>query len=120
MADDEGVSRADFDKLTGLVAKLGDSLEELAKRPNDQGAKDDAARRDLDVKDHAKALGLSMEDVQRIQDDKDYKRWLAFDERRQKELEEEEAEQEANGAGQSKGLGEQIRDGLGGIRNVRP
>jgi hypothetical protein len=60
-----GVSRADFEKLTGLVSRLGDSLEELAKRPGDSGRQEQVAQRELDVKDHAKALGLSLEDVEK-------------------------------------------------------
>jgi hypothetical protein len=104
-----------------LVSKLGESLEELTKRPspaNEQNVRD----RELDVKDHAKALGLSLEDVERIRGEKEYEKWLGFETRRLKELEDAEEEDggEGEGNGGGKGFGEQIRDGLGGIRNVKP
>ena len=113
---DDGPSKADFDKLTGLVGKLGDAVDELVKRPNDPGQQQQVRERELDVKDHAKALGLSLEDVEKIRGEKEYEKWLAFEKRR---IEEEEAEEGGNGSAGGKSLGDTIRDGLGGIRNVK-
>ncbi len=123
MADGEsepGVSKTDFDKLTGLVSKLGDAIEELGKRPNDAGQQQQVRERELDVKDHAKALGLSLEDVERLKGEKEYERWLGFETRRQKELEELDETDDDTGGNGDKPLSEKIRDGLGGIRNVKP
>ena len=114
--EDEGVSKADFEKLTGLVGKLGDAIEELAKRPADPAQQQQVRERELDVKDHAKALGVSLEDVEKIRGEKEYEKWLAFEKRR---IEEEEAEEGGNGSAGGKSLGDTIRDGLGGIRNVK-
>jgi len=119
----EGVSRSDFEKLTGLVAKLGDSIEELAKRPNDFGRQEQVRERELDMKDHAKALGLSLDDVEKLKGEKEYERWLKFEERRQKELaeadDEEDDEEDKDDGSNGRGVGEVIRDGLGGIRKVK-
>jgi hypothetical protein len=118
--DDDGVSRADFDKLTGMVGKLGEALEELTKRPGDAGAQQNVRERELDVKDHAKALGLSLEDVEKLKGEKEYERFKAMQDRLDAERaaeDDDEDDENGNGAG---GLGQQIRDGLGGIRNVKP
>lgn len=121
MADDDtGVSRADFEKLTGLVTRLGDSLEELARRPNDQGQQQQVRERELDLKDHAKALGLTVEDVERLKGEKEYRRFKEMQER----LDQERAEADDNdddgdggGNGAGRGIGDRILDGLGGITN---
>ncbi len=117
----EGVSRGDFEKLFSAVSGLTDAVEEMRKRPSEP-QQQQVRERELDVKDHAKALGLSLEDVERLKGEKEYEKWLAFETRRQKELDEEEGvEGEGEGEnGKGKGIGEQIRDGLGGIRNVKP
>lgn len=120
-SDENGVSRADFDKLFGAFTKLSDAVEDLAKRPDEPAAKEQVRERELSVKELAEKLGLSLEDVERVKGEKEYERWKTFEERRTKELEDEEGsgeEVEENGAG--KGIGEVIRDGLGGIRNVKP
>lgn len=114
--DDDGVSKADFDKLTGLVGKLGDAVEELTKRPNDANQQQQVRERELDVKDHAKALGLSLEDIERVKGEKEYANFKKMQDRLDAEREEEEGEG-GNGAGS---LGDRIRDGLGGITNVKP
>ena len=104
----DGVGKADFDKLVGLVTSLGDAVENLAKaRPADQPAAQQVVQaRELDVKDHAKALGLSMDDVTRIQEEKEYEKYKKMEARRVKELEDEGGENEPQ------------RDGLGGILNL--
>jgi DNA-binding transcriptional MerR regulator len=117
--DDAGVSRADFDKLTGLVSKLGESLEELVRRPNDPAAQQQHRERELDVKDHAKALGLSLDDVEKLKGEKEYEKWKAFEDRRLKELEEEEPEPESDSEGNGGGTLDKIRDGLGGLSGVK-
>ena len=111
----EGVSRADFDKLTKLVNGLGEAVEDLARaRPSEQpAAQQQVQERQLDLKDHAKARGLSLADVERLKEEKDYERFKTFLDRYEHEEPEEEPE---NGA---TSLGDKIRDGLGGIRNVK-
>ncbi len=104
----EGVSKSDFDKLVGLVTSLGDAVEGLARaKPADQpAAQQQVQQRELDVKDHAKALGLSMDDVTRIQEEKEYEKYKKMEARRVKELEDEQGETEPQ------------RDGLGGVSNL--
>lgn len=117
----EAVSRADFDKLTGLVTKLGDAIEDLAKAgpARREEARETVRERELDVKDHAKALGLTLEDVERLKGEKEYERFKAMQDRLEREREEEEGgeEGEENGAGKG-GLG-QVLDGLGGLSGVK-
>ena len=117
----EGVSRSDFDKLTGLVAKLGDAIEDLAKRPNEPAAQQQVRERELDVKDHAKALGLTLDDVERLKGEKEYERFKAMQERlereRDEELDDDDGGGDGNGAGKG-GIG-QVLDGLGGLSGVR-
>lgn len=118
-----GVSRADFDRLSGLVEKLGDSLEELAQaRPAEQpAARAEVRERELSLKDHAKALGLSLADVELLKEERDYERFRAMQERLEAERAEEAAEAAASGGNdEGKGAGQRILDGLGGIRNVKP
>lgn len=119
--DDQGVSRGDFDKLFGAFTKLSDTVEELAKRPNDPAAQQQVRDRELDVKDHAKALGLSLEDVEKLKDEKEFGKFKAMQDRLDKERLEAEAEEDeddsANGGGKT--LGEKVRDGLGGISGVK-
>ena len=117
--DDDGVSRADFDKLTGMVGKLGDALEELTKKPGDSGAQQNVRERELDVKDHAKALGLSLEDVEKLKGEKEYERFKTMQDRLDAERAAEDDDDDS-GNGGGTGIGQQIRDGLGGIRNVKP
>lgn len=115
------VTKADFDKLTGLVSRLGEAVEELAKRPSDQAQQQVVRERELDVKDHAKALGISLDDVQRLKEEKDYDRFKAMQARLDKEREEEAAAAgEGDDNGDTRGLGERILDGLGGVTNVKP
>lgn len=120
MADDDaGVSKLDFDKLFGAVGKLSDAVDELAKRPTTE-KQETVRERELDVKDHAKALGLSLEDVERLKGEKEYTKWLEFETRRQKELDDEEAEEGGGDNGvKPKGTVEKVLDGLGGIKNVK-
>lgn len=118
----EAVSRSDFDKLTGLVAKLGDAIEDLAKRPNEPAAQQQVRERELDVKDHAKALGLTLDDVERLKGEKEYERFKAMQERLERERDEELDDDDdggdgGNGAGKG-GIG-QVLDGLGGLSGVR-
>ena len=104
----EGVGKADFARLESLVGKLGDALEDLIRaKPADQpAAQQQVAQRELDAKDHAKALGLDMKDVEAMLGEKDYARFKANQDR----LDKERAEAE--------GDGEPQRDGLGGILNL--
>lgn len=121
--DDQSVSKSDFDKLTGLVTRLGESLEEFARaRPHEQpAAREQVQQRELDVKDHAKALGLSVEDIEKLKGEKEFARFREMQDR----LDAERAEEgddgvddaDANGAGKT--LGEKVRDGLGGITGVK-
>lgn len=119
----EQVSRTDFDKLTGLVSSLADAVENLAKaQPSEQpAARAEVRERQLDVKDHAKALGLSLDDVKRLQDEKEYDKFRTMQER----LDKERAEADAATNGElddedTRGVGQKLVDGLGGIRNVKP
>lgn len=115
---DDVVKRGEFDTLVSLINRLGKSLEDLAERPNDNGQREVVAQRELDVKDHAKALGLSLEDVEKIKGEKAYSSFKAMQERldaeRAAELEdgEEDGEEETS-------AGRKILDGLGGITNRR-
>jgi hypothetical protein len=119
--EQETVNRADFDRLMGAVGKLGDAVDELKNsRGTERPAAEERVReRELDVKDHAKALGLSLDEVEKLKEEKDYQRFKKMQDRleleRADELEAVEGEQDENGGG---GLGEKIRDGLGGIRNL--
>lgn len=119
--ENEGVSRGDFDKLFGAFTKLSDTVEELAKRPNDPAAQQQVRDHELDVKDHAKALGLSLDDVEKLKDEKEFGKFKAMQDRLDKERLEAEAEEDeddsANGGGKT--LGEKVRDGLGGISGVK-
>ena len=119
----ESVSRADFDKLSGLVERLSDSLEELASaRPAEKAeARAEVRERELTLKDHAKALGLSLADVELLKEERDYEKFRAMQERLERErAEEEQEEEEPPTNGEPKGAGQRILDGLGGIRNVKP
>ena len=130
MTDDgkDGVSRAEFDKLMGSFTQLQEALDELRDvAANGTGAETHAAssnvqQRQLSVREAAAALGLSVKDVERLHDEKDYGRFKAFQERLAAEQAaaappggEEDEEEDGEGGG----LLEQVRDGLGGIRNVR-
>ena len=83
----EGVGKADFARLESLVGKLGDALEDLIRaKPADQpAAQQQVAQRELDAKDHAKALGLDMKDVEAMLGEKDYARFKANQDRLDKE-----------------------------------
>lgn len=121
MSESEAVSRGEFDTLVSLINRLGESMEKLAERPNDTGQQQVVARRELDVKDHAKALGLTVEDVEKLKGEKEYARFRAMQERLDAEraaAEEEEGGEEEDGEGEQSGLGK-VLDGLGGITNVR-
>ncbi len=114
--DDTGVSRADFDKLTGLVSKLGESIDDLARRPTDQG-RQEVKERELSVKELAEKLGLTPDDVERVKGEKEYERFKAMQQRLADESAEEVDPEEEPENG---GVGQRILDGLGGIRNVKP
>ncbi len=121
--DDDTVSRSDFEQLTKLVGRLGDALEDLAKRPGDEGKQERVRERELDVKDHAKALGLSLDDVEKLKGEKEYERFRAMQERLDAEraaADEGEGEGEGEGDGENGGgIGTRILDGLGGARHVK-
>jgi hypothetical protein len=115
---DDTVSRKEFDTLTSLINRLGEGLEKLAERPDDNGRQQVVAQRELDVKDHAKALGLSLEDVEKLKGEKEYGRFKAMQDRLDKErseLEDDENEEEE----EETSAGRKILDGLGGITNRR-
>ena len=124
----DGVSRAEFDKLMSSFDELQDALEELRHvAANGTGAQTHTAssnvqERRLSLKDLAQALGLSVKDVERLREEKDYGRFKAFQERLAAEQAAaappagEEDDEDDDGGG---GLLDQVRDGLGGIRNVR-
>lgn len=116
--NETGVSRADFEKLTSLVGSLGESIDELTKRPADQGAQQQVRERELDVKDHARALGLSLDDVQKLKDEKDYDRFRKMQERLDTEraaaLEDDDDDDDG---GDERSAGQKIMDGLGGVTN---
>ncbi len=64
----EGITRAEFDGLQRTMGQLADALEQLQRaKPADQPAAQAQVReRELDVKDHAKALGISVDDVRKL------------------------------------------------------
>lgn len=125
MADENGdtpsVSRKDFEGLLSRFEDLQDALDDLAKARRDDGRENQpaqqqqVAQRELSLKDHAKALGLSIADVEHLQEERDYGKFKKFLER----LEKEEDEQAAAVGDDEKGLKDKFVDGLGGIRNVR-
>lgn len=125
MDDDEaGVSRADFDRLTQLVDGLGDAVEALTRAaPEDRnGARHEVQQRQLSLKDHAKALGLSLADVEKLQEERDYGRFKKWTDRLAAEkaaaLEAEGDDDDEDDDDGDDGVGRRILDGLGGIRNV--
>lgn len=113
--NENGVSRADFEKLTGLVGKLASSIEDLIERPSDQGAQQQVVQRELDVKDHAKALGLSVEDVTKLLEEKDYEKFRRNADRLEAERVAAETEEEETEEAEE---GTSVLDGLGGIGNL--
>lgn len=117
----EGVSRADFDKLTGLVSGLHDAIDELARaKPSEQpAAREQVQERQLSLKDHAAALGISIDDVKKLLEEKDYERFKANQERLERERAAEDEEDDDGEDEGGRGIGGVIRDGLGGIRNVQ-
>jgi hypothetical protein len=121
MAEDDGtgVSRADFEKLFGAFTKLSEAVDEMAKRPGEPAAQQAVTERQLDVKDHAKALGLSLDDVEKLKGEKRYEEFRSMQERLDAEraaADDEIEDDDDAGNGTGKGLGDVIRDGLGGIR----
>jgi hypothetical protein len=123
MADEDGVSRGEFEKLMGLVGKLGDSVDELARRPDSQAARQQVAERQVSLKDHAAALGLTLEDVEKLKGEQEYERFKAMQQRLSEETAlEDDADDEGEGEdeGDGKGSVRTFVDGLGGIRNVKP
>ncbi len=118
MTDDQ-VSRGEFDTLVSLINKLGKSLEDLADRPQDKGQQQVVAQRELDVKDHAKALGLTVEEIEKMKGEKQYAQFKSMQERLDAERAALEDEDDDEGEGDQRGVGEKILDGLGGVKNLR-
>jgi hypothetical protein len=115
-SENGGVSRSDFEKLTGLIGKLASSIEDLVERPDSNAAQQNVVQRELDVKDHAKALGLSVDDVSKLLEEKDYERFRKMQDR----LDAERAATDESG-GDDDDDDEQsggVLDGLGGIGNL--
>ena len=75
------------------------------------------------MKEHAKALGLTGAEVEKRLDEKEYARYKTNAERLDAERAAAEAaakpEGEGEGEGEGQTLGEKLKDGLGGLRNVR-
>ncbi len=118
------VSKADFDALTKLVQSTNEALSDLAKAvtPTEQASAVAQVReRELDEKELAKRLGISLEDVNKIRDENEYAKYKGM----QKRLEDEKAaaaaadddagDDDDADADEKKGG---ILDGLGGIRNL--
>ncbi len=102
-------SAAKLDKLTSLIEATNDAVAALAKAvtpQQQQQAQQQVVEREMDEKEMAKKLGLSLDDVAKVREEKDYQVWKKNEERRQKELAEEQGEVEPQ------------RDGLGGILNL--
>ena len=114
MADGDGlepgITRAEFTKLQEAIAATNRAIEGLAESVSSGERKNGESvvqERVYTEKEHAKALGISLEDLGKLREEQDYSRFRAMQERLERER--QEAEEEEN---------EPQRDGLGGIRNL--
>lgn len=122
---DAGISRADFDKLAGVVQATQDAIADLAKAVTPGQRSDAQAQvqaRELDEKEMAKRLGVSLDDVRKIREENDYQAFRKHQERLDKERADAAAAAAANenseGDGKGDGDGGRLVDGLGGISNL--
>lgn len=110
----EGVSKADFEALRKAIDATNKAVAELAEastaREKEEG-KEEVRVREMDEKEMAKKLGISLDDVAHIREEREYERYKKFEERRQAELAEEEDEEERRSGF------DRMVDGLGGIKH---
>jgi len=126
LADEAGVTRAEFDGLMKAVAQTNEAIAKLAEAasPSEkEHAQAQVQARELDEKEMAKRLGISLDDVKKIRDENDFAKFKAHQERLEKERAEADAAAAAagNGDGGEEGDGEDggsVLDGLGGVFNL--
>lgn len=118
---DDGVSRADFDALKKLLEGTNEAVAALAAAaPHErEDAKKEVVTREMDEREMAKRLGITVDDLTKIRDENDFKKFKGMQERLDAERAAEAAadEEETDDEDEEKSGGI-IRDGLGGIRNL--
>jgi len=117
----QGITRAEFEGVQKALKDVADAIEELrnAKPADVPAAQAQVQARELTLKDHARALGLTVEEVTTMQEEKEYERFKA----RQARLDKEKADAAAAANPEPEpqpGVVQRVVDGLGGVRNVKP
>ena len=111
----EGVSKADFEALRQMIDATNKAVMDLSEastaREKEEG-KEEVRVREMDEREMAKKLGISLDDVSKIREEREYERYKKFEERRAAELAEEEGSEE-----ERRSTFDQMRDGLGGIKH---
>ena len=117
------VGRGEFDALKALIESTNQAVGKLAEAVTPQEkeeAKQAVVEREMDERTMAKRLGISLEDVQRVRDENEYGKFKKMQDRLDKERADAaaEVEDEDETTDNGKTIGEKVRDGLGGIRNL--